>query len=70
MHKSGAYGGRSSVGRVPDCDSGRRGFKPHRPPHIRGSVLFDESILMTQVEMIGKFSNRKLEVTEVARYSK
>ncbi len=29
------YGGRSSVGRVPDCDSGRRGFEPHRPPHIR-----------------------------------
>ncbi len=27
------YGGRSSVGRVPDCDSGRRGFEPHRPPH-------------------------------------
>ncbi len=26
-------GGRSSVGRVPDCDSGCRGFEPHRPPH-------------------------------------
>lgn len=25
-------GGRSSVGRVPDCDSGCRGFEPHRSP--------------------------------------
>ncbi len=25
-------GGRSSVGRAPDCDSGRRGFESHRPP--------------------------------------
>ena len=28
------YGGRSSVGRAPDCDSGRRGFESHRPPHF------------------------------------
>ena len=27
-------GGRSSVGRVPDCDSGRRGFESHRSPHF------------------------------------
>ncbi len=27
-------GGRSSVGRAPDCDSGGRGFEPHRPPQI------------------------------------
>ena len=27
-------GGRSSVGRAPDCDSGRRGFEPHRPPQF------------------------------------
>ena len=27
-------GGRSSVGRAPDCDSGRRGFESHRPPHF------------------------------------
>jgi hypothetical protein len=26
-------GGRSSVGRVPDCDSGCRGFEPRRSPH-------------------------------------
>ena len=28
------FGGRSSVGRAPDCDSGGRGFKPHRSPHL------------------------------------
>ena len=33
------YGGRSSVGRVPDCDSGRRGFEPHRPPHTSMRTL-------------------------------
>ncbi len=27
-------GGRSSVGRAPDCDSGGRGFEPLRPPHL------------------------------------
>ena len=27
-------GGRSSAGRAPDCDSGRRGFESHRPPHL------------------------------------
>jgi hypothetical protein len=27
-------GGRSSVGRVLDCDSSRRGFESHRPPHF------------------------------------
>ena len=29
-------GGRSSVGRAPDCGSGGRGFEPHRPPHFLG----------------------------------
>ena len=28
------YGGRSSVGRAPDCDSGCRGFEPHRSPQF------------------------------------
>lgn len=28
------YGGRSSVGRAPDCGSGCRGFDPHRSPQI------------------------------------
>ena len=27
-------GGRSSVGRAPDCGSGGRGFEPHRPPQF------------------------------------
>ena len=33
------YGGRSSVGRAPDCDSGCRGFKSHRPPHFFAEVV-------------------------------
>ncbi len=33
-------GGRSSVGRAPDCGSGRRGFESHRPPQTT-SLLFD-----------------------------
>ena len=31
--------GRSSVGRAPDCDSGCRGFKSHRPPHFFAEVV-------------------------------
>jgi hypothetical protein len=31
-------GGRSSVGRVPDCDSGCRGFEPRRSPQYRFSL--------------------------------
>ena len=30
---SSSSGGGSSVGRVPDCDSGCRGFEPHPSPH-------------------------------------
>ena len=33
-NKIAVNGGRSSVGRAPDCDSGGRGFNPHRPPHL------------------------------------
>lgn len=33
------YGGRSSVGRAPDCDSGCRGFEPHRSPIIAGRIV-------------------------------
>ena len=32
-------GGRSSVGRAPDCDSGCRGFDPHRSPQIFSGPL-------------------------------
>ena len=28
------YGDCSSVGRVPDCDSGCRGFEPRQSPHL------------------------------------
>ena len=38
------YGGRSSVGRAPDCDSGRRGFEPHRHPNF---FLVNQSNLMS-----------------------
>ncbi len=31
-------GGRSSAGRAPDCDSGRRGFESHRPPHLNATA--------------------------------
>ena len=31
-------GGCSSVGRVPDCDSGCRGFEPHQSPQIKTLV--------------------------------
>src|SRR3546814_12888204 len=35
LHCLRTYNGdRSSVGRVPDCDSGCRGFEPHRSPQI------------------------------------
>lgn len=33
------YGGRSSVGRAPDCDSGCRGFEPHRSPHLKSCAM-------------------------------
>jgi hypothetical protein len=33
-HVVAIYNGEcSSVGRVPDCDSGCRGFEPHHSPH-------------------------------------
>ena len=38
-------GGRSSVGRAPDCDSGGRGFKPHRPPQFILPVLDRKSVV-------------------------
>ena len=36
--KTHHYGGRSSVGRAPDCDSGCRGFESHRSPHFTDSA--------------------------------
>ena len=37
------YGGRSSVGRAPDCDSGCRGFEPHRPPHLNFDLFGEKN---------------------------
>ena len=34
LEKTKKTGGNSSVGRVPDCDSGCRGFESHFPPQI------------------------------------
>ncbi len=38
---NGVIGGRSSVGRAPDCDSGCRGFESHRSPHAGVAELVD-----------------------------
>ena len=46
------YGERSSVGRAPDCDSGRRGFESHRSPHFIGPLaqLVEQGTLNPKVE--------------------
>ena len=46
-------GGRSSVGRAPDCDSGRRGFEPHRPPHFLLNIYVCELI---EIEIREKYN--------------
>ena len=38
LEKTKKTGGNSSVGRVPDCDSGCRGFESHFPPQILESL--------------------------------
>ena len=37
-------GGCSSAGRVPDCDSGCRGFESHQPPHSIKELQFHRSL--------------------------
>ena len=37
-------GGRSSVGRAPDCDSGCRGFESRRSPHFSKTLIIIPSI--------------------------
>ena len=36
-----SLGGCSSAGRVPECDSGCRGFDPHQSPHLPYTVISD-----------------------------
>ena len=47
LEKTKKTGGNSSVGRVPDCDSGCRGFESHFPPQILESL---------QMQVCGDFS--------------
>ena len=53
-YNSRSIGGRSSVGRAPDCDSGGRGFKPHRPPHL--SPSFAKRLLVSQADLLAFFT--------------
>ena|GEM_PF-2195638 len=46
----GCSGGRSSVGRAPDCGSGRRGFESHRPPQ---KPLYRQSLLSPSANVFG-----------------
>ena len=46
LFRMSEYGGRSSVGRAPDCDSGCRGFEPHRPPQLLKSGVVGFIVLL------------------------
>ena len=48
-----AYGGRSSVGRVPDCDSGCRGFEPHRSPQKPLNNASLAALVVRHVRVVG-----------------
>ncbi len=43
------YGERSSVGRAPDCDSGRRGFESHRSPHFQAAMAGEKNGPLAQL---------------------
>ena len=51
------YGGRSSVGRAPDCDSGGRGFNPRRPPHLTPLVISPIFDLTAALVFTADFTN-------------
>ena len=52
-------GGRSSVGRAPGCDPGRRGFESHRPPHLKIGPLAQlvEQLTLNQL-VVGSIPTR------------
>ena len=57
-------GERSSVGRAPDCDSGRRGFESHRSPHFpAGSIELNRII---RAELSGRQGKLRIITARVA----
>ena len=50
LFRMSEYGGRSSVGRAPDCDSGCRGFEPHRPPQLLKSGVVGFIVLLLSLK--------------------
>ena len=49
-------GGCSSVGRVLDCDSSRRGFESHQPPHLTVSCRLATTQTLTRFTIQGFFN--------------
>jgi hypothetical protein len=54
------YGGRSSVGRAPDCGSGGRGFEPHRPPQISVGIGAENALIAARVAPTWKLTIRAI----------
>ena len=55
------YGGCSSAGRVPDCDSGRRGFESHQPPqNISFALLLNSNQRITPPDLLRRCHFRHL----------
>ena len=63
-------GGRSSVGRVPDCDSGCRGFDPHRSPHLKAvgplAQLVEQLTLNQRV--VGSIPTRPIILIDIVKF--
>jgi hypothetical protein len=56
-------GGCSSVGRAPDCDSGRRGFESHHPPHSHAGMLRAMSAVSCRRRLYGPLAQLVEQVT-------